>query len=406
MMNTENRDSVRRAAWQFVLMMGGVSLFADVTYEGARGMLGPWLGALGASAVAISTVSGLAECLGLVLRVVSGKVADRLSAKWPVVFAGYGLNLGAVPLIGLALNWPMAAVCVFLERLGKAVRAPARDALLAHAGSVLGTGKSFAVHEALDQVGAVAGPLLAGFMLAGLGGYRGAFLALAIPAAICLLLLARARRQFPFPDRFETRATVTTDRDAETLPWHSMAWWGLLAGSAAIGMGMADYPLIAYHLHAVAGTGPAMVSAAYAGAMAMDAVVALLLGILFDRWGMWVNGPAFLITALAGPLVFVGTGAYPWLGLAIWGLGMGAQESTLRATVAGLVPQACRATAYGVFYAVFGGAWLIGSVAMGWLYERSLTWTAEWSGCWIAVGGVLLLVSAFAAGQRGDRVAA
>ena len=393
-------EVIHRSAWQFVLMMGGVSLLADMTYEGARGMVGPWLGVLGASAVVISTVSGLAECLGLVLRVLSGKLADRLTAKWPVVFAGYGLNLAAVPLIGMALNWPMASACMVLERLGKAVRAPARDALLAHAGSVLGAGKSFAVHEALDQIGAVAGPLAAGAMLAWWANYRTAFLTLVIPAGACLVLLVRARQRFPFPDRFESRPSGPSGREMDRLPWHAAGWWGLLAGAAAIGMGMADYPLIAFHLCDAQGTSPAMASAAYAGSMAVDAAAALLLGTLFDRWGMWVNGPAFMVTAVSGPLIFLGTGLYPWLGLAVWGLGMGAQESTLRATVARLASADCRATAYGVFYAVFGGAWLAGSAVMGWLYEVSPVWTAVWSAVWIAVGGGLLLIAATVPDRR------
>ena len=406
-MNPKDQDNaIRRSAWQFVLIMGGVSLLADMTYEGARGMVGPWLGALGASAVVISTVSGLAESLGLVLRVISGKVADRLSAKWPVVFAGYGVNLGAVPLIGLALNWPMAAACIFLERCGKAVRAPARDALLAHAGSVLGAGKSFAVHEALDQIGAVAGPLAAGAVLAWSENYRWAFLALALPAAGCLVLLVRARQRFPFPDRFEPRVSGSVGRLAERLPWHSAGWWGLLAGAAAVGMGMADYPLIAYHFCAVAGTSPEMISAAYAGTMAVDAMAALLLGSLFDRWGVWVNGPAFLVTAVTGPLVFLGAGVYPWLGLAVWGLGMGTQESTLRATVARLAPPDCRATAFGVYYAIFGGAWLVGSVVMGLLYVASPTWSAIWSAVWITVGGGLLLITAVVPDRRNTGLSA
>jgi len=399
-MDSENSQKLRSFAWRFVLTMGLVSLFADITYEGARGMLGPWLSALGASAVAVSAVSGLAECLGLVLRVLSGRVADRFSAKWPIVFAGYAVNLGAVPLIGLALNWPMAAACVLLERFGKAVRAPARDALLAQAGSILGTGKSFAVHEAMDQIGAVAGPLAAGLVLAWAGGYRTAFLMLAVPAMICLMLLLRARADFPGSGSLGNVSDRGASDQSGGLAWRNSAWWGLLAGAAAVGLGMADFPLIAFHLHEVADVSPAAISLVYAGVMAVDALAALLLGWLFDRWGIWVNVAVFGGIALSGPLIFMADGPFLAGGLVLWGVGMGAQESVLRAAVSGLAPGARRATAYGEFYAVFGGAWLAGSVVTGWLYHMSPAWAGIWSACWLAAGGALLVIPAVLSGQR------
>ena len=160
---------------QFVLAFGVVSMLADLVYEGARAIVGPYLATLGASAALVGAVTGFGEAAALVLRLATGPISDRTQRHWALSIAGYLITVTAVPLLGVSQSlWPAAGL-VIAERFGKAVRAPARDTMLAQASTHVGRGIAFAVHEALDQSGAVLGPLLV------LSGYRAAFLVLALP---------------------------------------------------------------------------------------------------------------------------------------------------------------------------------------------------------------------------------
>jgi hypothetical protein len=156
----------RARAIRFIVMLGAVSLFADVTYEGARSITGPFLGLLGASAAIVGAVAGAGELIGHALRLASGYFTDRSKKYWAIVLVGYSVNLLAVPLLALAGRWEVAALLIIMERLGKAIRAPARDVMLAHAAKAVGTGWGFGLHEAMDQIGALTGPLIVAITLA------------------------------------------------------------------------------------------------------------------------------------------------------------------------------------------------------------------------------------------------
>lgn len=234
-------DIARGAALRFVVLLGVVSLFADMTYEGARSITGPYLAALGARGAAVGFVAGLGELIGYALRLVSGYLADRTGRYWAMTLLGYGLNLLAVPLLALAGRWECAAGPMIAERVGKAIRTPARDAMLSHATEEIGHGRGFGLHEALDQAGAVLGPLLVAAVLALWGGYRLGFAALLVPALLALGVLMATWRLYPRP------------RDLEASPESAGAtdfprgFWLYLAGAALIAAGYADFPLIAYH---------------------------------------------------------------------------------------------------------------------------------------------------------------
>ncbi|MGH6852422.1 MAG: MFS transporter, partial [Methylocella sp.] len=144
----------RHSAIRFIVLLGVVSLFADMTYEGARSVTGPYLGVLGASAAIVGVVAGFGEFLGYALRLVSGYLSDRTGGYWLITIIGYGVNLLAVPLLALTGRWELAVLLIVGERAGKAIRTPARDAMLSHAGSQTGLGWSFGLHGALDQTGA------------------------------------------------------------------------------------------------------------------------------------------------------------------------------------------------------------------------------------------------------------
>jgi MFS family permease len=359
----------RRAALKFVVMLGLVSLFADMTYEGARSISGPYLGALGASGFVVGMVAGLGELLGYALRLASGYLADRTARYWALTIFGYLLNLLAVPLLALAGRWELAAALLIAERVGKAIRTPARDAMLSHATAEVGHGWGFGLHEALDQVGAVLGPLLIATVLATGQGYRTGFATLLMPALLALAVLGAAWRGNPRPTDLE-RTGSDSPSDGRVF---SRAFWIYLAAAAAIAAGYADFALIAYHFamrHVVA---PGWIPVLYALAMGVDALAALVFGRLFDRFGLPVLGAATLLAAPFAALVFQANAAAAVAGMALWGAGMGAQESILRAAIATMVPRDRRGTAYGLFNAGYGLAWFLGSAVLGFLYDVSVT---------------------------------
>ena len=234
-------DLPRRSAVRFIVLLGVVSLFADMTYEGARSVTGPYLGILGASAAIVGFVAGFGEFLGYALRLVSGYLSDRTGSYWPITIIGYGVNLLAVPLLALTGRWELAVLLIVAERAGKAIRTPARDAMLSHAGSQTGLGWGFGLHGALDQTGAILGPLIVGAALYLKGGYQGAFAILAIPAVLAMMVLFAARHFYPRPRDLDV---APPDLTAGHLP---RRFWVYVAAAALIAAGYADFPLIAFH---------------------------------------------------------------------------------------------------------------------------------------------------------------
>jgi MFS family permease len=354
-----------RAALRFVVLLGVVSLFADATYEGARSVTGPFLAILGATGTVVGVVSGFGELIGYGLRLVSGYLSDRTRRYWAVTLAGYALNVLAVPLLALAGRWEAAAALIVAERLGKAIRTPPRDVLLSHAASVIGRGWAFGLHEALDQVGAVAGPLVVAGVLYVHGGYRRAFAILLVPAVLALACLVAARIRYPEPHGFEARP-------APTAGGFPRVFWIYLASVACLAAGYADFPLIAFHIKKAAVAGDDWIPVLYAIAMAVDAVAALALGRLFDRRGLSILIVVPLLSCLFAPLAFSRGFGLVLAGTVLWGIGMGAQESIIRAAIALMIPADRRGTAYGTFNSVYGVVWFAGSALMGILYDVSL----------------------------------
>ncbi|MFE3255749.1 MFS transporter [Nocardia sp. NPDC059229] len=362
----------RLSPLRFVMAFGVVSMLADVVYEGARSITGPYLGTLGASAALVGFVTGAGEAVALVFRLVTGPLSDRTGRHWALSIAGYALTVVSVPLLALATWLCPAAGLVVAERFGKAVRAPARDTMLAQAaGSGIGRGKAFAVHEALDQSGALLGPLLVAGMIA-LSGFRLGFAVLAIPGALALLALAWLRRAVPWPVAYETdhHDAGTTVRADGGLPGR---FWLYAAFTATSMAGFATFGVLSFHLQARHVLPDSLIPVAYAAAMGAAALAALASGHLYDRIGLRGLVIALPLSAVV-PLLSFSTHAGPvWAGAIVWGAAMGIHESTLRAAVADMVPAARRGTGYGVFTAVYGLAWLAGSTLIGVLYGHSVT---------------------------------
>ena len=359
------RSLLRRAgeaspAVRFVVMVGVMSFFADFTYEGSRSITGPYLGLLGAGALTISVVSGAGEFIGYNIRLFSGRGADRTGRYWPITIGGYILQMSVVPLLALAGSWQVAAVLIIAERAGKGIRNPPRDAMLSHAAKDIGYGKAFGVHEALDQLGALFGPLLVALVLAVTKhDYKIAFAVLAVPAVVMLSLLAVARTLYPRPQDLATSTPPTAPAG------FSRVFWIYLAGAALAGVGFADFPLIAFHFQRAGAVSADLTPVIYAIAMAVSGAGSLILGRIFDKAGIGVLVPLTLVSAAYAPLVFLGGFWAVVAGSALSGLGMGVQESLIPAAVAPMVSPDRRARAYGLFTAAYGTAWVLGSIVIG-----------------------------------------
>jgi len=362
----DNKYISKGAALKFVILLSIVSLFADMTYEGARSITGPYLAILGASGTIVGIVAGFGELIGYSLRLVSGYISDKTGKYWTITLLGYGINLLAVPLLALAGRWEIAAVLIITERLGKAIRTPARDAMLSHATANVGRGWGFGLHEAMDQMGAMLGPLIVAGVLYFRGGYQMSFGVLLVPALLALSVLAAARLLYPRPRAFEEGAVKL---ESNVFP---KVFWLYLAAVALIAAGYVDFPLIAYHFKRLSIVSDDWIPIFYAVAMGVDAFAALLFGRLFDRIGISILIVAALTSSIFAPLVFMGGFYFALLGMALWGVGMGAQESIMRAAIAGMVSMDRRGSAYGIFNTGYGIFWFLGSALMGILYDISI----------------------------------
>src|SRR5438105_3934520 len=324
--------SMRNRALRFVLLIGVMSFFADFVYEGARSVAGPYLAVLGASATLVGFIAGLGELLGYGLRLVSGRLSERTKEFWPITIFGYVVQMSAVPLLALSRSWQMAGLLIVLERVGRAIRNPPRDVMLSHAGKEVGLGWTFGLHEALDQFGALSGPLLLAWILARHGEYRLGFAVLVIPAAITIALLIFARISYPRPEEMEVHVP---DVHAAGLP---RVFWIYLAGAALVAAGFADFSLMAFHFQKAHAVPQTWVPIFYAVAMGVSGLGSLGFGKMFDRSGLWILIPLTLIGAASTPLAFLGHEWAALAGCAVWGLGMGVHESIIPAAVATMVP--------------------------------------------------------------------
>lgn len=362
------KQDLARLAFRFVLILGAVNFFADMTYEGARSIVGPFLGSLGASAAIVGFVAGFGEMAGYGLRSVSGYFADKTRKYWAVTLTGYAINMLAVPALALAGNWPVAAALIIAERTGRAIRRPAVESMLSHAGQSIGHGWVFGLNEALDQTGATLGPLITAWVLYRHGGYRHAFAALLISALLCLTVLLVAWLSYRRPRELEGMSAEPMSGKA-----FSKAYWLYLAAGALIAAGFADFSLIAFHFQKSVTVRQGLIPVFYAVAMATGAIASLIFGKLLDKLGLPVLLVAFGLAAFFAPLVFLYSSGLELAGMILWGMGMGAQDSCLKAVLASVVPSEKRSTAFGVFDTGFGIAWFAGSAVMGLLYERSVT---------------------------------
>jgi MFS family permease len=351
-------------AFRFVLMMGIVNLFGDITYEGGGSINGQFLGTLGASAAAISIIAGLGEFLGYSLRSIAGYVADKSGRYWLVTFVGYAINLLAVPAMALAGNWQIAAGLIFAERIGRAVRKPTVEAMLSYSTGTLGKGWVYGVNTALDETGATVGPLVVALVLFLKGRYQTAYAMLLIAVIFALVALIAARIGFPVPSHLEQGHTAKAKG-------FTPAYWLYMVAGTFFAAGLLSFELISYHFSTGKIITGYWIPVLLAFSTGFGVFASLVMGRLYDRIGLPVVLTAVVLSALFAPLVFQGSLLALLIAMPLWGIGYATQDTLLKAIVAGVLPEGRRNLAFGLFYTGYGSGWLIGSTAMGLLYERS-----------------------------------
>ena len=400
-MNMGNKKHLRGAV-AFITLMGVVSLFSDMTHEGARSVLGEYLNLAGASGATIGFVSGVGELCGYSLRLLSGIFADRTKKYWTLVITGYALQVLAIPALALIPEngWLIACGLVVLERVGKAIKKPAKNTLVSFAASEIGTGKGFAYQEFLDQLGAFLGPVIL-FVIAAVKGsgdlfstYRLCFAVLGIPALITIALVVLAKFRYPHPELFEKETGASA-------AFHAQKSFVLyMIAICLFAFGFADFTLITLHAAKMQMFPASALSLLYAAAMAVDAFAALFFGWLFDKIGLKALMLSTLCSAFFSFFVFLsGSAALMGVGIVLWGIGMGAQERIMKAAVSKIVPSAMRSTGFGIFETGFGIAWFLGSWLLGALYDTSLVWLVI-----VSVSVQLLAVVFYALCLRKQRV--
>lgn len=386
MENNKNKKKISQAML-FIIFFGIVSLFSDMTHEGASSIRGAYFTIIGASAGAIGFVSGLGELIGYSMRYVFGRIADKRKNYWFMTIFGYVIDVLAVPALALVgeNGWIAAAILLIIQRMGKAIKKPAKDTIMSFAASQEGVGKSFGIQEMLDQIGAFLGPVLLYLvMLFKTTGttfeiYSTCFAVLAIPGAITIIMLLITRKKFPNPENFEPEAK-------EFVPFEmKKSFKYYIMGISLFAFGFIDYSLVIMHISrnftSIAGglaetssiINSGTIPLLYAGAMLVDAVAALVFGYMYDKKGVKVLVLSTIILAPFSAFVFLGK-SVPMVifGVVLWGIGMGAQESILKAAVTTMVPKSSRATGYGIFECSFGIFWFLGSWLLGVLYDVSV----------------------------------
>ncbi len=376
----------RHIVWGPVIGFGLVSLAADVVSDGARPLAGPLLAQLGASALLVGLVTGAAEAAAQGLRLLFGPWADRTRRYWSFTLAGYGLTAVCVPLLALAplageAGLVLASVLIIGDRVGKAVRSPAKTVLLAAVAKPVGRGRGFAVHKSLDLVGALLGPVLVAAVLAVTGNLSAAFAVLSLPAAAAMFLLFRLRRRVPDPGARQPSGAADGGPGAAAV---EPAPAGVPGGPASVftgrfvlfavaaffwSAGLVAFGVISFHLTTAAAVPVAVVPLLYAGAMAAAALGALASGVLYDRSGASVLLTLPLLIAAVPVLALAPAAGLAFAGVLVWGTATGIQDSTVKALVADLVPEQRQGTAYGVFAAFEGAGALAGGALYGVLYD-------------------------------------
>ncbi|HPG92200.1 MAG TPA: MFS transporter [Clostridia bacterium] len=358
----------------FIILMGFVSLLSDMTHEGAASISGAYLLLLGASASAIGFVSGFGTLLGYGLRLLTGYLADKTKKYWTMTILGYAIDLLFIPFLALVPDggWVLACGLLLVGKIGNAIKKPAKDTMISFAASENGQGKSFALLEFIDQLGAFLGPTLLFLIMilttdmSSYNQYAICFAVLAIPAIACMILLFFSKRKFPHPENYEKENTGNKGGLKRTYIVYLFA-------VCIFAFGFIDFPLITAHESINTLVPTDYLPLLYSGAMLADAFSALVFGLLYDKYGFITLVISAILSAPFSILIFFANNMTALVfGVLMWGIGMGAQESIMKASIATLTSKANRSKGYGAFQLCFGLSWFLGSWLTGILYDKSV----------------------------------
>ena len=371
------KKEIVRDSLIFIILIGIVSLLSDMTHEGAKSIYGQFLNIVGASPKVISFVGGLGEFLGSALIFVTSIIASKTKKYWTMTIIGYTINLFCIPMLALTTEngWIYAISLILLERVGKAIRKPAKNTLVSFCSKNLGEGKSFALLECLDQIGAFIGPLILTLVLYLKGttnlfdSYKFCFLILIIPAILTLCILLFARVKYPTPETFED--DKEEDKSNKLVISKSFKYY--LVAISLVAFSFIDFPLITYHVASLNIINEKNLPMLYSLAMLVDSISALIFGFLFDKIGFKTLVLSTLLSMTFPLFIFnFNNSALIIIGICLWGVGMGAQESILKSSVAKLSTKETRSKCFGLFEGIFGLSWFIGSFVLGLIYEASI----------------------------------
>jgi hypothetical protein len=375
-------NNLKKTALRLILLFGLISLLGDIIYEGARGVNGPYLKTLGASAAIVGLVAGIGELLGYLIRLASGYFSDKTRAHWFFTIFGYSF-LMVIPMLALTGIWQFAAIFMVLERIGKGIRSPAKDTILSQATKQVGTGFGFALVEFMDQIGATVGPLIFTFFFISIGpgersvsDYQHGYSLMWFPFVVLMMVLFTAFFMVKNPEELEKDVVKKPQPDRIT-----RTFWIYCIFTFVTTLGFLNFAIIGYHLKANNIATDAQIPLMYALAMAVDAVIGLAIGKWYDRLKVkFHNEHAGLLLLIILPILTV---PLPILtlsyhigfivtGVVLWGVVMGAHETIMKAGIADITSIRKRGTGYGIFNMLYGVAIFLGSAAAGFLYDYSV----------------------------------
>jgi MFS family permease len=363
-------------AFIFILLMGFVSLFSDMTHEGANSVIGDFLTLSGANTTAIGFVSGLGMFIGYTLRILTGYVADKTKKYWLITILGYVLDLICIPLLALVPEngWILACFFITMEKVGKAIKKPAKDSLVSFASTQEGVGKSFAIQEFIDQFGAFLGPIIV-FLCATylvqdtqFKTYLITFAILGIPALTCFIFLIIAKTRFPHPENFEkpSKTKVNSKIINKTFVL-------FIISICLFGFGFVDFSLITVRAAELKLVPENYLALLYSLAMLIDALSALIFGYLYDKKNFLSLVISCLIASPFSFFIFYANSLWQIIvGVVLWGVGMGAVESVFKAVVTTITTKENRSKGFGIYDTFLGLFWFLGSWLLGYLYNVSL----------------------------------
>ncbi|MCC5994365.1 MAG: MFS transporter [Candidatus Aenigmarchaeota archaeon] len=383
--------NLSKKMFKVFIFLSLVSLFADMTYEGGRSIFGSYAKILGASAL-LASLATAGEFLGYISRFISGMIATRLKSSkvyWGLTISGYVVNLIAIPLLAFSRNWFIAILLIFLERIGKGLRSPARDVILAEVTEKMGRGKAFGLHETLDQIGAVAGPLIVSISLfVTNSNYPITFLILAIPAFLSLFFLFGAYLEYPNVKAAEKNFEKKSFKSKDNMK----IFWLYSIAMSLVSLGFISWVNVSYILKASNVFPDYSIATFYLIAMLADGLLALPIGLMYDKFGLVSLIFAPIASILIIPFLFTQNFISVAIASVFWGIVMAIYESNARAAIADILPENKRAFGYGVFGLGFGIAWMIGSAIYGYLYEISPSLIVYFAIITEAVAFILLYV--------------